>query len=587
MVDILFINATSTLTLEEEVNGTMILATKLLQAGFETKVLRFGQFESNGVDYSAFIADITNEILELSPKCISFYSLWPYYHVLLRIAREVRERNSDIVIVFGGPQASATAYETMKAMPFVDYICTGEGEDTVVPFFQALLGEEDADLNSVPGLYHRQNGQIVFNDILVPLSDLNNLPRWDERLYLEDYQKAGLEVDIGNRYMPIDAGRGCPYSCTFCCTSHFWRRTYRLKSAQTIVDDILYYRTKYGIKKFWFSHDAFTVDKALVAQVCDKLIEAGLTDIEWKCTSRIDCITEELIEKMIRSGLREIELGVETGSPRMQKVINKNLRLEKVKDTVAFLLKNKLQIGMFFMYGFPEETEEDLNQTLEMVCSLLDMGVQYVSMYFCRFNPQTAITETYIDDLVLDPEIKILVHTGAFGYYEELDMIQNNKALFPFFYHLNTELRNEFQYTEIIVSLYKKFRKTMARLRACYQGDNIALYRDFIRANKHVFDSDYAQILQMVAKHPDKLVDNLICASDRAGTKQLRAILEFEADCVKVSKAKEDIILQKVYDFSYIELKLNLPVEKLSEGKTEVLLQKKSGKMGMKILRIE
>lgn len=587
MVDILFINPTANLALNEEVNGTMLLATKLLQAGHRVKILRFAQFESNEVDYPSFITEITNKILEIAPKCLSFYSLWPQYHIMLRIASEVKKRNSNIVVVFGGPQASATARNTMNAMPFVDYICTGEGENTVVPFFEAVFAGGKGDLSSVPGLYYRRGDEVIFNDVLVPLCDLDALPRWDERLYMDDYREAGAEVNADVKYMPIDAGRGCPFSCTFCCTSHFWRRTYRLKSARTIVNDILYYRNKYGIKSFWFSHDAFTVNMALVEQVCDYMIEAGLTDIVWRCTSRIDCITEELVTKMKQAGLNEIELGVETGSPRMQKLINKNLRLEQVEKAVAFLLKNKIRVSLFFMYGFPEETEEDLNKTLEMIFSLLDFGVHNVTMAFCRFNPQTAITEKYFDDLVLDSEIQVLLRTGTFGYNEEVDMIRNNKALFPFYYHLDTPVRNKFQYVSMFVGLYKRLRRTMKMLRDHYKGDNLAFYRDYISSNSYVFEKEFADMDQYRIDHATELVENMICAIDVSGKEKLKAFLQFEADCNHILREKEDASVRRVYDFSYIDFKLGLPIEQFTDGKTEILIQKKNGAVDMKVLRIE
>ena len=109
------------------------------QDGFTVKILRFGEFENWGKDYPRFIQEITARILEISPKCVSFYTLCNTYHISLRIAHEVRARKPDTHIVFGGPQATMTARDTLEAMDFVDYICTGEGENTVVPFFHALL----------------------------------------------------------------------------------------------------------------------------------------------------------------------------------------------------------------------------------------------------------------------------------------------------------------------------------------------------------------------------------------------------------------------------------------------------------------
>ena len=140
MKDILFVNATLKDELRLKLNGTMILATKLINAGFDVDILRFYQIDSyDKGDYNKFISDVTDRIISERPKCVSFYTLWPFYHILLRISQRLKAREPNIIIVMGGPQSSATAYETMKAMDFVDYIATGEGENTIVPLFESIL----------------------------------------------------------------------------------------------------------------------------------------------------------------------------------------------------------------------------------------------------------------------------------------------------------------------------------------------------------------------------------------------------------------------------------------------------------------
>lgn len=583
MVDILFINAVTTLELNMEVNGTLLLATKLLQAGFKADILRFAEVGLEK-DYHSFINRFVDKVLEYEPKCVSFYTLWPHYHIMLRIARVLKERQPELITVFGGPNASATADATMKAADYVDYICTGEGENTVVPFFKTVLEENCENLSSVPGLYYRENGSIVHNDMEMPLCDLNTLPHWDDRLYLKHYQNLAPNVTAANYYMPIDAGRGCPYNCTFCCSSYFWKRTYRLKSPERIVDDILFYNKKFGIRSFWFSHDAFTTNRQLVSDVCDHLIETGL-DIKWKCSARIDCITEELILKMKRSGMTHIELGVETGSLKMQKLTNKNLNLDRAKDMIAFLLKNKIYVSLFFMHGFPEENEQDLNDTLELLFTLVDSGVQHVGMFFCRFNPTTALTEQYLDQLVLDPGIKALTR-GIYGYEEEFRIIQENKAIFPYLYHLNTPQRNNYQYLYLLVHVYQKFPRMARHLRKLYNGDHLRMYRDFYNNNLSSFEKSLMYAEKCTETMPAEMLQNMLDAFDMPYIRQLKALLKFEYDVLQVTKSEEDTVLQAAYDFSYIDYRMNLPIEQYSQGRTEILIQKQNGKTTMKVINI-
>lgn len=582
MAEILFVNTTDKTGIKWEVNGTMLLATKLLQAGFETGVLRAGLIEGWEKDYGTFIPAAVRKILSFEPKCVCFYTLWPYYHVLLRLAMELKKAQSDLVIVFGGPQASFTARATMEAVPCVDYICTGEGENTIVPFMNVVLRGNGAAAD-VPGLYYRESGSVCFNETPVPLCDLNTLPRWDDRLLARENPEKNLTSR--EYFMPIDAGRGCPFGCTFCCTSRFLRRTFRMKSPERIMSDIRYFHDKFGIRSFWFTHDAFTTNHRLVNEVCDRIIESGL-DITWKCTSRIDCLDEELILKMKRAGLTQIEMGVETGSERMQKLINKKLDLSRAKETVSCLMKNKIQVILFFMYGFPEETEEDLNQTLELLFDMLDLGVLHTSMSFCNFNPATAMTEKHFDDLVFDPEMKVLTRSVKFGWEEEREMILANKAMFPFFYHLNTPVRNAYQYVTFLVRLYEHFPKYIRHLRKLYKGDNLRFYRDYYETNRECFDRGIRYATDVLLNRPMEMVDAMMTRVDVPSAHVIRELMRFESDRCRVGRAKEDMSLRETYDFCYLDVHMNLPPEQFSDGKTELLMRKNAGKLEVKVLNL-
>lgn len=580
-MDILFINPTEELRLCREINGTMLLATKLLQDGFEVDVLRFAQVESFGGDYRTFIKDFVRAVLDRDPKCVSFYSLWPDHHVMLRIARELKEIKPQLITVFGGPQSSCTAEAALKAMDFVDYINTGEGEDTVVPLFRGILRGE-GDLDTIPGLHYRKDGQLWHNNELVPLCDLNTLPGWDPRLLLPQNDPL---LQGRNYFMPIDVGRGCPYSCSFCCTSYFWRRVYRLKTPERIISEMRYYYETYGIRSFWFSHDAFTINKKLVEEICDRLLEEKLP-IVWRCSARLDCVSEELILKMKSAGMIQMELGVETGSPRMQKLINKNLDLVKARKVVDFLLKEKIRTGLFFMYGFPQETEEDLSQTLELVFSLLDQGVHYTSMSYCKFCPNTNLTEEYFDQLVFDPEIKMNL-LSVYGYEEEKEVLQANKELFPFYFHLNTPVRNEYQYLHYLVTLYRDFAGPIRQLRRCYKGDHLRFFREFRDANQSLFEEPIEVIDKRVQEQPLELLVNLVRAMDFDRKEQLEDLLTHSWRVRQVASAQEDTQRIDLYRFNYADLSLKRPIEEYSKGTTKILLENKSGKFSMKVLDIQ
>lgn len=581
MKDILFINATPINELRMKINGTMILATKLIQAGYNVGILRFYEIEShNKGDYNRFINDITNRIISENPKCVSFYTLWPFYHIFLRIAKQLKVIDPNIVILMGGPQSSLTAYSTMNAMNCIDYISTGEGENIVVPLFDAILKNNNNGIEDIPGLYYRKNNEIYFCDKPIPLCDLDSIPHWDESLYLSDEKN----MDGKNYYMPIDVGRGCPFNCTFCSTSVFWKRNYRLKSPEKILEDIIFFNKKFGIKSFRFSHDALTVNSTLISKLCDYIIESKL-DITWACATRIDCISEQLILKMKEAGLRHIELGIETGSPNMQKITNKKLNLEKVTNIVDFLLENKIETILFFMYGFPEETEEDLNQTLNLYCDFADKKVNKLTMSFCTFNPATVITNKYFDKLEFDPNIKAL-YRDVFGFEEEKDMILNNKAIFPFYFNLNTPVRNNYQYLIYFATLYREYSKSLYFIRRLYKNNMLELYNDFYKNNKELFDYSATEISRKFVGNKVEILLKTIKNFDNEIIEHFKALLQFELDLQYVINSKEDIMIQKEYNFSYLEYIKKIPIEKFTNTTSKLVIEKAGKKVAVKILSL-
>lgn len=584
MVEILFVNSTKAKALNKEINGTLLLGTRLLQAGFDVQLLRLGDVEGYQKDYYTFIDRITEEILEKEPKCVSFYTLWPYFHIMLRIAQRLKAARPEIITIMGGPQSSATAREVLEVMDFVDYVCTGEGEDTVVPFFNAILHDGGKGLDQVPGLFYRKDGVITDTNIEVPLCDLETLPHWDERLYVDEnsLKEPGL---TGNDYfMGIDAGRGCPYNCNFCSSSYFWKRTYRLKSPERIVADIRYLHDKFGIRSFNFSHDAFTVNQKLVAQVCDSIIEQGLK-ITWSCTARIDCISEELILKMKEAGLCRIEFGIETGSARMQKITHKNLNLNRVKSLVDFIMASGVQVGLFFMCGFPEETEEDLRASLALMFELMDKGVSHTGMSYLRFNPNTEVTQNYFDDLYFDPTLKFM-SWGIYGYEEELEMIKNNKAIFPFHFHYETPLRRETQYLGFLTDVYGMFPNSIRHLRKLYNGDDLQFYRDFIRCNQAIFDKSIVEIDKASYGEPLKLLDPIVDHLQLPYGKQLKALMKFDWNYQSLVHSRQDSVLQDIYHFDFEDYQKQRPIEQYADRSTLIRLEKHDNVITQKLMRI-
>jgi len=250
------------------------------------------------------------------------------------------------------------------------------------------------------------------------------------------------------------------------------------------------------------------------------------------------------------------------------------------------MLKNGIRVDLFFMYGFPEETEEDLQDTLRLLFELLDMGVHHVSMAFCRFNPATQITEDHFDELVLDRDIKVLTR-GVFGCEDEEKMIAENKAIFPFFYHLDTPVRKKYQYLIFFTYLYELFPNAIRHLRKLYNGDDLAFYHAFCSCNAECFAGDMNHATECIRQQPVEMIERMVDSHDIAYGVQLKGLLRYDYDMRRLRHIPDDLDITKTYDFVILDYQRKLPVEQYAPGRTTLRIVKRKMNIRTEILDIQ
>lgn len=493
MAEVVFITPNTKGNIENESLGTLLLTTILRQNGIDAEILQFFRF-GDPKAFSLFLETAVRMILEKKPRIVSFYTRCDNYHIMLTIARLLKQE-SDVVTVFAGPQADIVAEETLKAMPYVDYVCCGEGENTVYPFFSGLLRQEP-DLG-MPGLVYRSGENVIRNPRPVLTEDLDTLP-------FPDYGLLGYEISAGDR-VDIDVGRGCPFGCVFCSTKLFWGRKYRLKSPERIISEIRQLHETYGVYRFSFTHDMFTMNRRQIVKTCSLLRQLDFS-IEWKCSARLDCIDDELIDIMADAGMKSIYFGIETGSPRMQKLTNKNLSLDGVMEKLAGIRAKGLRFTASFIYGFPDETEEDLSMTLSLIRQIAEVSSDVVQAHMCTFLPGTELTQRYQSGLV--PAQSFSDITGNVALEECAEMIEDNPLIFRHFREYPTELRERTRFLTVFVMLWCRLQPVYGYMAEKYPANRlIDMYYDFESANR--------ELLRQIKDQPlDRQIGRLL-AEDR------------------------------------------------------------------------
>jgi radical SAM superfamily enzyme YgiQ (UPF0313 family) len=248
----------------------------------------------------------------------------------------------------------------------------GEGDVTIVELVRAL--EQKSDLNQVPGIAFRQDAEIVTTLPRPIIRDLDPLVQEYDLIPLENYFNFKCSMDFfpvyrHERFMPIVTSRGCPFKCTYC--HDIFAKSIQYRSAEVVVDEMQYLVEKHGIQEFHIIDDTFNLNIKRAKHIMDLIVERGLKiHITFPNGLRADFFDDELIEKMSRAGVYRMALGIESGSQRIQDMIKKDLDIRILPEVVDKLTRAKISVHGFFMLGFPTETREEMEQTIDFACRL-------------------------------------------------------------------------------------------------------------------------------------------------------------------------------------------------------------------------
>jgi len=344
--------------------------------------------------------EIKEKIESFSPDIIGISVLTGMYKSAENVAKIAKESDEEIKIVVGGTHPTVLPEETIKNRYF-DYVVRGEGEYT---FLDILNGKKLSDIKGLT--YINERKEIVNNSSREFIECLDSLPFPSRDLYLND-----------NKYMDygyVMTGRGCPFECTFCASKKIWERRARFRSPQNVFDEVKLVNEKYGTKFFYFIDDTFTLNKKRSKEICKLLVENNL-DITWICDTRIDTLDEELLRLMKKSGCVRVKLGVESGSDRILKITKKNITKKQVKDVVSLIKKVGIEITVYLMIGFPTETKEEMQETLDLA---RELDADYYSLSILAPYPGTEI----YDD-VIKSGIELPKEHWEYFFHQSKDMI--------------------------------------------------------------------------------------------------------------------------------------------------------------------
>ncbi len=378
-------------------------------------------------DGPGFHRDIAELILGHAPEVIALTTMCNSYPQTLALARECRALDPAVKIILGGPQATVVDVPTMVRFPFLDAVVRNEADATLCRVLSRW--SDHRDLEDVPGVTWRRPNDAIARNVDAPLlQDLDALPYPAFDLYPLS------EIDVA--LAPIEAGRGCPYACTFCSTNEYFNRRYRIKSPQRLIAEMTFLRDQHGFDSFDFVHDMLTVDRRWVEDFCSALTD-GEDSFRWGCSARVDRVDEGLLARMADAGCVGIFFGVETGSQRMQSVVRKNLQLDRVMPVMRTCVDHGMAPTGSFITGFPDETIDDALDSFTMALDILQLSARTrAQMHLLAPLPGSPLYETRKDDLRFDghsSDISMFLLNEA-----EIANVRRYPDIFPNFYYIPT-----------------------------------------------------------------------------------------------------------------------------------------------------
>jgi len=411
-----------------------------------------------GADAGGFAEAAANLVVAKNAEVCGFSSICSSYPLTIRIAKAVKEMRPQTMILLGGPQASVVDMSTLKAFPFVDLVLRGEAERTLPLLLDEL--ETGRRLERVPGLSHRHGSEAHRNPNAPVIEDLDSLPSPAYHL---------TEELLGAKTAALELGRGCPFACTFCSTNDFFRRNFRLHSPQRLLHDMRAIASEYQISDFTLVHDMFTVDRRRVMAFCEGMIASG-EGFTWSCSARTDCIDEALLELMARSGCRSIFFGVEAGSRRMQKIIDKHLDPERAEEIIDIAERLGIRTTVSLIAGFPEETWEDVRETIRIFMHSARCPLSNPQLNLLAPLAGTPIYLSHKQELVLEELCSDMSHQGRSQSKDDLELIRKYPEIFPNFYllpvpHLDREAL--FELHEFATMAVERFRWLLSAIDQC------------------------------------------------------------------------------------------------------------------------
>ncbi|MFH2218120.1 MAG: cobalamin-dependent protein [Pseudomonadota bacterium] len=347
--------------------GVYYVAALLKENGYDTEILNWHNINETP-------HKIREILIEKKPDVIGFSILQANRWGGIEIARVAREINPDVKIVFGGPSPTFLWKHFLTHFPQIDFVVVGEGEYPFLNLVRCIEKADYAGIEDIDGIAFRKDGRILKTKDPEPIQNLDALP--SPAKYFE--------------YRHLYLTRGCTGKCKFCGSPLFWGPRVRSHSTEYFVEQLELLYNK-GVTFFYFSDDTFTFSKKDVIEICKKILQKKLI-ISWVAISRVNAVSEDVICWMRKAGCIQISYGVESGSEKIRKTLNKRIKTDQIEKAFKTTGEHGILPRAYFIYGCPGESRETIRESLELIYKIKPLVVHF---FILSIFPGTALYSEY------------------------------------------------------------------------------------------------------------------------------------------------------------------------------------------------
>ena len=415
--------------------GLYWIGAVLKEAGYKVEIL-------NLYDFSQRKDEIRDILRSFKPQAVGFSVLHGNRWGAVEIARLIKDLFPDTKVIFGGVGATFLWRHLLRHFPEIDFIVLREGEKSF-PQLLDVIKEDSEDYKSVPGIAYRSG---------------NKLYRTKESGFIDDLDSLPIPSKYFT-YQHVSISRGCPWNCNFCGSPQFWNRRVRFRSPEHFLEEIeiLY---KKGIRMFYFSDDTFTLNKSKVLEICDLILKKGLK-INWNAISRVDQVDEEMLYWMRKAGCIQISYGVESGSEKIRKALNKPIKSEDIIKAFEITKRYGILPRLYLIYGSPGEDEDTIDESIKLMHTIKPLAlITYILDLFpgTRFWNEIKKRQSISDDIWLNKIEGIMYFQLDSLISQEMVLSWGNRLRKEFYSHLPQYVRAiRFEHIEDMKVEYSDF----------------------------------------------------------------------------------------------------------------------------------